>query len=157
MKFTVEQNDKAGQGELSYLLDEYSFYMEPLVYKVDIELIVNKISLAVTDNRVVHLSGFSGYKEWVETDKEVPMYVKGVLKVEHNLKHGLAYGINDEDLPVYVNSKTGWVCVGNPEREGTAVEFINNCVAVIDDIGEFVSLWLKPTSLPPTSPRLKYG
>ncbi|MDH5250948.1 MAG: hypothetical protein OEW40_18290 [Cyclobacteriaceae bacterium] len=148
MKFTVDQNDKIGQGKLTYLVDEFSFNMEPIVYKIDIELIVNKLSLAVTDSQVVHVSGFCGYKEWIGTDKNVPKYVRGALKVEYDLKHGLAYGINDEDLPVYVNSKTGWVCVGNPERDGIAVEFINNCVAVIDDAGEFTSLWLRPPSLP---------
>ena len=34
------------------------------------------------------------------------------------------------------------------EKQGNAVEFINNCVAVIDDDKEFISLWLKPQSLP---------
>lgn len=148
MKFTVEYNDKVGQGELTYLLDECSFYMEPTVYKIDIELILNKLSLVVTDNRVVQVSGFSGYKEWIGTDKDVPKYTAGTLKVEHDLKHGFAYGINDDDLPVYVNKKTRWVCVGNPEKQGTAVEFISSCVAVIDDNGGFISLWLKPPSLP---------
>ncbi|MBS1559895.1 MAG: hypothetical protein JST69_14335 [Bacteroidetes bacterium] len=147
MKFTIKQSDKIESGLLTYLPDECSFYMEPIVYKVDIELIVNKLSLTVTNNQVVHVSGFCGYKEWIATDKNVPKYSKGILKVEHDLKHGLAYGINDEDLPVYVNSKTGWVCIGNPEKQGRAVEFISNCVAVIDD-GGFVSLWLRPPSLP---------
>ena len=59
-----------------------------------------------------------------------------------------AYGINEDDLPVYVNVHTGWVCIGNPEKKGNAVQFINNCVAVIDENKEFVSLWLKPQSLP---------
>jgi uncharacterized protein YbdZ (MbtH family) len=55
--------------------------------------------------------------------------------------------MNNEDWLVHVNVKTGWVCIGNPEKKGNAVEFINNCVAVIDD-KEFVSLWLKPLKLP---------
>ena len=78
----------------------------------------------------------------------VPEYRKGTLRVEHNLEHGFAYGINDEDLPVCINAETGWVCIGDPEKRGNAVEFINNCVAVIGNNKEFVSLWLKPQSLP---------
>ena len=56
--------------------------------------------------------------------------------------------INRDDLPMFINTESGWVCIGNPEAKGRAVEFINNCVAVINDNCEFVSLWLKPESLP---------
>jgi len=70
------------------------------------------------------------------------------LRIEHNFDFGFAYGINDGDLPVNINAQTGWICIGNPEKKGNAVEFINNCVAVIDDNKEFVSLWLKPDRLP---------
>jgi hypothetical protein len=56
--------------------------------------------------------------------------------------------VNKEDWPVYVNIRTGWVCIGNPENKGNAVEFINNCVAVIDENKCLASLWLKPKKLP---------
>ncbi len=79
---------------------------------------------------------------------QVPNYKQGALRVEHNLEHGYAYGIYDEDLPVYVNKRTGWVCIGNPKKSGEAVEFINNCVAVIDNNQELAALWLQPQSLP---------
>jgi len=66
-----------------------------------------------------------------------------------NLESGFSYGINsDDEWPVYVNQKTGWICVGNPERSGEAVEFMNNCVAVVDNNNKLVSLWLKPQELP---------
>lgn len=73
---------------------------------------------------------------------------KGNLKVTDNLAYGLSYRIREENFPVFVNPQSGWVCIGDPKRTGQTVEFINNCIAVIDNNQEFVSLWLKPQSLP---------
>lgn len=136
---------------LVYIPEEHSFYMDSAVNKIEIELIVNKISLAVSDNIVVNVSGFCGLSKSMKSNYQVPEYKKGCLQVEHNLNNGFAYGVNDDDnyeYPVYINVQCGWVCIGNPEKKGNAVEFINNCVAVIDDDKEFVSLWLKPERLP---------
>jgi len=146
IKFKIEDGNSI-EKSLTYIPEEVSFYMGEILDKVDVELILNKISLVVAGNKVVHVSGFCGFSEWMKSNYEIPKYTKGVLKAEHDLKYGLAYGIYDEDLPVNVNTKTGWVCIGHPEKQGKAVEFINNCVAVIDD-GKFLSLWLKPPSLP---------
>jgi len=148
MKFLIENTDKIGEQQLLYLEDECSFYMEYTGQKIELELILNKISLAVSESRVVDLSGFCGLDKSMKSNFKVPEYKKGILSVEHNLKYGLAYGINDDDLPVYVNTQTGWVCIGNPEKKGNAVEFINNCVAVISDDGDFLALWLNPQTLP---------
>ena len=148
MKFLIQSSDEIGKQQLVYLEDECSFYMEYTSSKIELELIVNKISLAVLDNRITDLSGFCGLDKSMKSNYQIPKYRKGILSVEHNLNYGLAYGINDEDLPVHVNMETGWVCIGNPNKKGNAVEFINNCVAVIDDDKEFVSLWLKPKILP---------
>jgi uncharacterized protein YbdZ (MbtH family) len=155
MKFIIETYRDAWQyfwqQQIVYIPEEHSFYMNSVVYNIEIELILNKISLAVSDNTVVNVGGFCGLSKSMKSNYQVPKYKKGGLRVEHNLKHGFAYGINDDDdyeYPVYINVHSGWVCIGNPEKKGNAVEFINNCVAVIDDNKELVSLWLKPEKLP---------
>jgi uncharacterized protein YbdZ (MbtH family) len=148
MKFIIESSNSIEERLLTYIPEECSFDMEPIVSKWDFELIVNKLSLTVIDEKIVQLWGFCGLGEWMKSSYLVPEYKKGILKIEHKLKFGFAYGINDEEFPVYVNVQTGWVCIGNPEKKGNAVEFINNCVAVINDDKEFISLWLKPQSLP---------
>ncbi len=147
MKFIIENSNDIGQQELLYLFDEYSFYMPKVTDKTDIELVVNKICLFVASNRVIDLSGFCGLNKSMKSNYKVPEFKKGILRVKHNLKYGFAYRINDEDWPVYVNTQTGWVCIGDPEKKGNAVEFIKNCVAVIGYDNEFVSLWLKPQIL----------
>ena len=149
MKFSIEYSNDIGQQVLVYLPEECSFYTgERANKKIDLELILNKLSLPVVDDKIIDVNGFCGISKSMLSNFQTPEYKKGILKVERNLNFGFAYGINDEDLPVYVNVQSGWVCIGNPEKRGNAVEFINNCVAVIDDDKEFVSLWLKPERLP---------
>ena len=151
MKFAIQHSEDIGQQELVYLNDEYSFYTGNTNQKVDMELIVNKLSLAVSDDQIIDVNGFCGLAEWMRANYKTPEYKTGILKVEHSLKSGLAYSINndlDYEYPVYVNAQTGWVCIGDPLELGNAVEFAKNCVAVISDGGEFLSLWLKPKSLP---------
>lgn len=138
------------QQQLIYIPEEHSFYMDSVVNKIEIELIINKISLAVSDNIVVNVDGFCGLSKSMKSNYQVPEYKKGGLRVEHNLSYGFSYGISDDnyEYPVYINIQSGWVCIGNPEKKGNAVEFINNCVAVIGNNKELVSLWLKPERLP---------
>jgi hypothetical protein len=151
MRFIVEFGNPIEQRFLTYVQEDCSFDTEPITRQVDFELVLNKINLSVVDNRVIQLWGFCGLNKSMKSGYQVPQYAKGSLRIEHNLKYGFAYGINDNDdyeYPVYVNAQTGWVCIGDPIKKGNAVEFINNCVAVIDDSKEFVSLWLKPEKLP---------
>ena len=149
MKFNIDYNDKKEERLLIYILNEHSFDMEPYNYSTDLHLALNYLDLMVLDKKVIQLSGFCGLGISRKSNYNVPEYEEGALKIVNNLEAGVgSYPISKEDFPVYVNVQTGWVCIGNPEKKGNAVEFINNCVAVIDDNKEFVSLWLKPEKLP---------
>ncbi|MEM9391994.1 MAG: hypothetical protein AAGA02_16060 [Bacteroidota bacterium] len=148
MKFHIDYKNYPEEKVLTYRNDEYSFDMEPWVDFMDIELVLNKLTLTVVNKQIIQLSGFCGLSTLMNSNICVPNYSKGKLKVEHNLKNGFAYEIHDEDQPVYLNTKSGWVCIGDPLKLGNTVEFIKNCVAVISCKGEWLSLWLKPQSLP---------
>jgi hypothetical protein len=152
MKFIIDYTKFIGNSKcLTYDLEEFSFDTEPSVQEINFDVVVNKLNLSTIDddNKIVQLWGFCGYKEWKKSNYNVPQYYKaGILKVIDDLEEGFSYRVSGNDLPMFVNLQTGWVCIGNPEKKGNAVEFINNCVAVIDDDGEFVSLWLKPEKLP---------
>lgn len=148
MKFLIEYTNSTEQRLLFYRPDEYSFDIEPTVHEIDFDLIINQLNLTVVDDKVVQVWGFCPYGGWIKSNYSVPKFEKGILKVQTELKPGFAYGINNgKDWPVYVNIKTGWVCIGDPEKINKAVEFINNCVAVVNN-EELVSLWLKPKTLP---------
>jgi hypothetical protein len=150
MKFLIEYTGYTEQRLLTYDIEEFSFDIEPIVEESNFDIVVNKVNLTVNDdNKIIQVWGFCGYAEWIKSKYSVPEHKKGVLKVIDDLEAGVgSYGVNKEELPVYVNTLTGWVCIGYPEKSGNAVEFINNCVVVIDYEREFVSLWLKPQSLP---------
>jgi len=151
MKFSIEYNNTVEHRKLIFDIAESSFDTEPTVGEINFDVVLNKINLTAIDddNKIVQVWGFCSYKEWIKLNCAVPERTIGTLKVVGNLKPGVgSYSINKEDFPVFVNVQTGWVCIGNPEKKGNAVEFMNNCVAVIDDNMEFVSLWLKPEKLP---------
>jgi uncharacterized protein YbdZ (MbtH family) len=151
MKFLIEYTDIVEQKTLIYDIEECSFDTEPTVQEINFDVVINKLNLTAIDddNKIVQVWGFCGYNRWIKSSYEVPERKKGILKVLDDLTSGVgSFSINKEDVPIYVNVQSGWVCIGNPEKKGNAVEFINNCVAVIDNDKEFVSLWLKPERLP---------
>lgn len=149
MKFEIEYTSFSEDRLLVYRIEEHSFDMEPWTYELDFEIAINTLTLVVVDDKIIQLNGFCGLNKKMKSNFEVPESQKGILKVSDNLRSGIgSYRINKEDLPVYVNTHTGWVCIGNPEKKVNAVEFINNCIAVINDDKEFISLWLKPDKLP---------
>lgn len=151
MKFLIEYSNEVEQKTLIYNIEDCSFETESSTLEINFDVVINKLKLTAidNDNRIVQVWGFCGYNEWIKSSYEVPERKKGVLKVLDDLPSGVgSFLINKNDVPMYVNVQSGWVCIGNPEKKGNAVEFINNCVAVIDEDKEFISLWLKPKILP---------
>lgn len=146
MTFSIEITGKTEDRFLIYYADEFSFSVEPVVNATSFDLVLNKLNLSVvSDNRIVEIWGYCGC-HWIEMDDEVPKYFQGILRVNKNPEPGFSYKIYDFDLPVYVNLKTKWVCIGDPKNSGEAVEFLNGCVAVLEK-GELAALWLKPLEL----------
>jgi hypothetical protein len=144
MNFLIDFNKKNMEKVLTYLPDEFSFDMEPAIYEINCYVLLNKIDLAIDENNcIVHLSGFCPYTAWVKTHLKVPNYRKGTLEVKNQLEPGFSYRINDYEWPVYINDRDEWICIGNPEKKGEAVEFLSGCVAVIYQ-EKLESLWLDP-------------
>lgn len=148
MIFKIDYSGSSENRTLIYREDEYSFDMSPQDHAIDCELALNTLTMSIVDDKVIQLSGFCGLRKDMNSDIEIPKYKKGALRVEHNFEHCFAYRINNEDFPVQLNTRTGWVCIGATDKVGQGVEFIKNCVAFISDSGEFLSLWLKPMEFP---------
>lgn len=132
---------------LSYIADDYSFDVEPHVTLIDFYIAINYLCLTVVDKQVVEVSGFCPYGTWIETSFTAPHYKSGILEVIDDLEPGRTWALDDEIWPIHVNKSTGWVCIGNPEATGEAVEFMNNAVAMVHD-KQLIALWLKPEKLP---------
>lgn len=149
MKFSIEYTNSVEQKELMYYMNDCSFNTEPTLNQSNLDIVINKLYLTSIDedNKIVEVWGFCPYKGWIKSKIQVPEYNKGILRVLDNLEYGVgSYRV--ADWPVYRNKKTGWVCLGEPNGKGNAVEFMTNCVAVIGFDGDFVALWLKPQFLP---------
>lgn len=148
MKFIIADNKKQVR-ILIYRPEEHSLDMEPTVTHVDFDLVINKINLSVVDQKVIQIWGFCGLSRDMISSHEAPVATEGSLVVVDDFKHGFAYSISESNYPVSVNINTGWVCVGQSDNYGDyrAVEFITNCIAVIEK-QKLVALWLKPNTLP---------
>lgn len=147
MKFEIIYNNNQEARELFYIADEYAFNSEPHILEIDLEIIINQIALSVVNSKVIQVNGFCPYTSWINMDCNAPQYSTGELRVLDHLNPGFSYSVNKTDWPVYVNIRSGWVCVGDFKGAGRAVEFIKNCVAVVNQ-EKFIALWLKPESLP---------
>jgi hypothetical protein len=88
--------------QLVYIPEEHSFYMDNVVNKVDIELIINTISLAVSDNIIVNVSGFCGLNKLMKSGKGMP---------DATFKGGMNYKVPG----TYNGSKGIWELGINPE------------------------------------------
>lgn len=95
-----------------------------------------------------NFGAFVGIKNGKKIKSTKPQSRLGILNVVDDLEPGFAYKVDEGGFPMSVNVQTGWICVGDPEKRGNAVEFMNNSIAVIDNSGHFISLWLKIENLP---------
>lgn len=123
-------------------MEDFSFDMEPLSNVIDYDIVINTLNLSVVKNKVIQIWGFSSIGNAIKTNKQVPMAKKGELMVLDNLEGGFSYRINQEEWPILINNETGWICIGNPDNTYNAIEFIHNCIAVIDENDNFIALWL---------------
>lgn len=144
MKFSINFDSINETKSLIYRVDESSYDMLPHINETNFHILINYIDLTVDENNhVVELRGYSPYESWIKSNCKAPILHQGILKVETLKEPGFSYRIDDKEWPVYFNVDEGWVCIGSPEKCENSVEFISNCIAVIDQ-GKLVSIWLKP-------------
>lgn len=148
MKFSVNYAGSMEKRSLKYWANEYSFDTEPPVVEIVFDAVLNKLNLTVVENgRIVQVWGYCPYGAWQNTHYSPPSARQGELKVVDELEPGFSYRINSEsesDWTEYYNRESGWICIGSPSISGHAVEFMSNCISVISDDGDMVSLWLRP-------------
>lgn len=142
MKFIINNTGVLEDKVLTYSMEDFSFDMEPLDNVIDYDIVINTLNLSVVKNKVVQIWGFSSIENAIKTNKQVPMAKKGELMILDNLEGGFSYRINQEEWPILINNETGWICMGNPDKTYNAIEFIHNCIAVIDENHNFIALWL---------------
>lgn len=149
MKFYIDYNERLEHKQVIYRKNEYSFDTVPYEYEIDFEIEVNTLFLTVVDSKIIQLNGFCGVTKR-NLYYDVPKAKKGVLKLLDSEKYISLAGttkLNDKDWETVINPQTGWICIGDPQKQGYTVEFIDNCIAVINKNQELIALWIHPSFL----------
>ena len=138
VKFSVEWMTKPPLCSVYYLVDELSFMSEPFTPHYDYELIVNTLTLSIVNNKIIQLSGFMGLvKEGeVRTSSVIlrpPPSHYGNVIVESQLENDFAWSVDDSILEYNVSFSptTSWLCIGDPNTNFSAVEFLSVQLAFI--------------------------
>lgn len=148
MKFIVDYTDYNEPKKIIYNQTEYSLDTIPCCHEIDFEIAVKSITLTVVDSIVVQLWGMCGLSDAQQMIDCPPVSRKGLLKVadvESYIGKSGSFLIHDTDLPIFINSLTGWLCIGDSKAVGVSVEFLDNCIFLIDEKQEFIALWIHPS------------
>ena len=142
--FALHRNNKC----FTVCNEDYSFDSSPSVIEVDFDLVLNNLNLSVLNGKVIQIWGFCVLDKSNTTNFDVPNYKSGALNIVDSFKQGHAYAINNVELIITINHHRRWICVGDPSVKDNGVEFMKNCIAVINENGQLVALWIKPNNWP---------
>jgi hypothetical protein len=149
MRFVVDHAFAMTPVPVDYFAEDHAFDVRPRPAS-DASVCVNDLELWIDADHVLYLTGYCPRQGWRPRPLHPPRAVRAGLQIlDVELKPGIPLPINSREdrWPVHVNGAVGWVCIGDPDVKGEAVEFAEGCVAVLD--GErLVALWLHPLHLP---------
>lgn len=152
MKFLLLDKPNEWDFSLVYRADEYSFDVEPYLGWSFTSLLVNTVQLEIDhEGRIGYVWGYCPLVTHTLT-KEFPKCSQPhslIAMLERPPVPGSGQRINqDEDWPIHINKKKGWVCIGDAKVcNKELIEFAPNCVASLVN-RELKGLWLKPRELP---------
>lgn len=123
-----------------YYVKEKSFLLEPQI-ETDFSILFGNLyfglDIDLNTGKVQAISGYSPKRQWKRNHLIIPKAtVEGELIVLSNDEWypGQGIRVTDGDWGIQYDSKTGWICVGKSgvEMVGQSVEFLNNCIAVLN-------------------------
>lgn len=114
----------------------------------DIILTVSYVNIGFDSETMLanQIWGFSPKECWIEKEISIPMNSKNAsLKLETDLEPGSWRLDREMQWKVYYNSKTLWICIGNPDLDisDEPIAFLENAVSVLSPAGELKSLWIQ--------------
>ncbi len=152
MKFECEEIKKARVGSLKYIEEDYSFDTEPFDEDGITSFMLNDLRLEIDCNGLVlFIWGYCplvNYYNTFDSPKNTEFKNLRVVLSEEPIP-GISLSEKDKrNLPIYINKKKGWVCIGNPDEMGDKmIEFAPGSVATMKD-NEIAALWLHPEKIP---------
>jgi hypothetical protein len=151
MKFVIEEQPWEPISELIYRPEAYAFDAIPRPDSVVSSVLVNDTELEVDERgTVLCVTGLCPHPAWQRTGYEPPQARRLSLRVDANAEWvpGISRRLTGPSaLPIFVNPRIGFVCIGDPQQRAEAVEFAPGCIALLNE-GNLVALWLRPKELP---------
>src|SRR5260370_36844878 len=146
-KLVVSSSGEITNGTLIYVPGDLAFNVTPLPANAHGTLLFSMLELRVdlTDYHIVYVWGYAPYLSWKPAILSPPSSQRAALVVVDTL---LEPGIARElaapgEKQGYVDINSGWVCIGDSNAQGEAIEFAPDCIAVING-GQLLTLWLHP-------------
>lgn len=136
-----------------YRESESSFAIEPPSNEGVSSALVNDLQLEVDEDGVVLYAWglFPHPSTWQPTVFSPPIARRRRMRivVSDGWTPGVSRRLNANRWSTFVNTASGWVCLGDPEasQNVVAVEFAPNSVAVVEK-GVVVAIWLRPRTIP---------
>lgn len=152
MKFLIENPQEGQYFSLVYRPEDYSFDREPHNGTGFTSIMINDLQLEIDEEgKIIYVWGLCPLVKYKETN-EVPKKYRVqslVAALDKPPVPGVSYRLNEDTRwPIYINKKTGWVCIGNPKtKDKQLIEFVPNCVATMEG-QELIAVWLHPKKLP---------
>ncbi len=143
MRFEIDFTQPQNNNVIKYIPTEYSFSCN--AFGVDSALLIDCLELNMDSESgiVCAISGFHSYMIWEKATLIAPISSDGVLKSSEVIESGEVLRIA-ENVSTFVDSSSGWICIGSPEYIGcTCVRFCENVIAVLDN-GKLKALWVSP-------------
>ena len=149
MKIQVGAAWSAEEPRLIYRPADYAFLSEPKPSGGITSVLMNDLQLEVDERGcVLYAWGmFPNFDVCEQTELEVPRCERRRINFipEEEWIPGVSVRLNDIDLPIFANLRTGWVGVGEANTDGRSVslEIVPGVVAVLAD-GRCQAIWLEP-------------
>lgn len=151
MKFEIGNQWENGNNSLVYLKSEHSFEIENYHETGSTSILINDLHLEIDEEgTVISLWGFCPLVLYQDTLESPQNYKKNQLKIVLNEKlvPGISYRFNEKRWPIHFNQKDGWICIGDISfDEKNLVEFVSNCIGVINKQKKLTAIWLAPRFL----------
>ncbi len=147
--FKTNYNSKPFFTKVVYsLVDEY-FETLPKVEQLDYFCRINQFFIVAIGKIATRICGFSPLNSWIIRRYSPPAAKQGILLFDCDYDQHFFHKAYPGFRPVYCNPNNGWICVGNPQASGEAVEFIYDCIAVLGQDHTIQALWIRLDGLPP--------
>ena len=152
MMFRLDFSLPQAKGRLVYRSSEFSLDTLGREPNGGFAAVVNEVLLdASGTGQVCCVWGLCPDVSWQQGKVPLPKHRPGALILEQDTVPGVSIGVNEANnrWPVVVDSESGWMVLapGKVPFAVEAVEFLPNCLAAVDEDGDLVCLWLRPTRI----------